>query len=84
MASPSNNRDKEILNWAVPGFKSGRIDEALVLMVLLAKAKDGSTFADLGLTPEICKSLVLIDSALENAVRDCFEKESLDPLWDYS
>ena len=53
-------------------------------MVLLAKANDGSTFADLGLTPEICKSLVLIDSALENAVRDCFEKESLDPLWDYS
>jgi hypothetical protein len=84
MASPSNNRDKEIIDWAVPDFKSGRIDDALILMVLLAKANDGSTFADLGLTPEICKSLIWIDSAVGNVVRDCFEKASLDPLRDYS
>jgi hypothetical protein len=84
MASPFNNREKEIVKLAVPLFKSGDIDDALTLLVILERANEDSIFANLGLTPANCDSLVSNDFALEQAVRKCFEQESLDPLREYS
>ena len=86
MASPSNSRDKKIIEAAVPVFKSGNIADALAILVALEGIGDPNTsmFAGLGWDLTKCESLVLNDSTLKNAVRDCFQKESLDALRKYS
>ena len=63
-----------------PSFELGRIDDALTFV----EENDDSVFANLGSTPANCESLVLNDSAFKQAVLDCLEQESLDPLRDYS
>ena len=82
----SNNRDKAIITAAVPKFESGNIAKALGFLAYLDEEENGndSMFAGWGWTPASCATLVPNDPALEKAVRVCFEKESLDPLREYS
>lgn len=86
MASPFNNRDKDIIEVAVPEFKSGDMTRALTTPVALEGFDDPNTsmFTGLGWDFKRCGSLVLEDSTLKKAVRNFFQKESLDPLQEYS
>ena len=86
VASSSNNRDNAIITAAVPKFESGNIAKALGFLAYLDEEENGndSMFAGWGWTPASCATLVSNDPALEKAVRVCFEKESLDPLREYS
>jgi hypothetical protein len=85
MASPSNSRDKKIIGKAVFEFESGDIAAALTLLVAMEGIHNPNTmFAGLGWDFEKCESLVSNDATLKQALSDCFQEESLDPLREYS
>jgi hypothetical protein len=84
MASSSSNRDKEIIATAAPNFRLGDVACALTVLVGVERMDDPNTsiFAGLGWDTKTCRDLVL--NTLKQAVCDCFEQESLDPLRVYS
>lgn len=86
MASPSNNRDQEIIAVAAPNFKSGDVARTLSVLVGVEGMDDPNTsiFAGLGWDTMTCKNLVSNDDTLKQAVCECFEQESMDPLRIYS
>jgi hypothetical protein len=86
MASPSNNRDQEIIAMAAPNFRSGDVTRAFYVLVGVEGMNNPNTsiFAGLGWDTKTCRDLVLNDHTLKQAVCDCFEQESLDPLRVYS
>jgi len=70
---------------ALRRFNLGDIAGALAIIVFVEEMENNqnSMFAGLGWTKSRCASLVSDDSILEQAVRDCFKIESLDPLRRY-
>ena len=85
IAPLDNNPDKSVIEATAPTFQLGDIANTLCFMVLLEEKENvnNSMFAGLDWTLAKCRTLVSNDAALEKAVRDCFEKESLDPLPEY-
>ena len=86
MAPLANNADKTVIKATASSFQSGDIANTLCLMVLMEKNENvhNSMFAGLHWTLTKRRALVSNNPALEKAVRDCFEKENLDPLRAYS
>ena len=82
----SNDQHQMIIGAAASRFNSGDIGFALAIIIIMERKENptSSMFAGLGWSGTVCLGLVANDAVLEQAVRDCFQNESLDPLREYS